>query len=168
MPGAKNYHVCTQSWKIDNDPDECIVELMNSVEKLNETEHPHEYYVNKVKYQEHWIQIFAYTPAGWLDVVEISILPLGTSMSLAKVTSFSTGALPAWLPFGFICDMLLCWCPFSDSGMNEFRCKILRESLPFQVTVLYERESDQLLPKNDGSDAIGYSSPHILETKKIV
>lgn len=166
MPGSKNYHVRTERWKLEADPEQCIDEIMNAVERLNETEHPHEYFTNKVRHQDHWIQIFAYTPAGWLDIMEISILPFGNNTSIAKISSFSTGMLPAWVPFGFICDMILCWCPFSDGGMNEFRCELLRESLPFHVSVMDETESDKLLSNEHNGSAMQYSAPETLRAKE--
>ncbi|XP_039271059.2 uncharacterized protein LOC120345604 [Styela clava] len=165
MPGSKTLHTYTESWKVEGDPEQCIEEMMNVVGKLNETEHPSEYFVNKVRHQDYWMQIFAYTPAGWLDVVEISFLPFDSQTSLAKISSFSTGMLPAWVPFGFICDVILCWCPFSDQGMNEYRCQLLRDTLPLHVSVLHETEDKQLLPNHRKTDPKKYESTSA-ETQK--
>lgn len=157
LPGARDFHVYTESWKLEGDPEQCVDEILNSVERLNETEHPSEYYVNKVRYHDNWVQIYAYTPAGWLDVVEISFLRFGDEGSIAKISSFSTGVLPAWFPFGFLCDMILCWCPFSDQGQNKFRCQLLRESLPMQVSILSDTESEQLISRQAGRNKAHFS-----------
>ncbi|XP_076802134.1 uncharacterized protein LOC143446401 [Clavelina lepadiformis] len=164
MPCARDFHQHVESWKIDDDPTHCLEEILIATENLNEVEHPTEFYVNKVRYDDSWVQIFCYTPAGWLDVMEIDLCKYGENMSLAKVVSFSTGLLPAWLPFGFLCDMALCWCPFRDNGSNEMRCQSLREVLPFNVQVLDNREDERLLPK--ATNQRGRSSKYREETRK--
>lgn len=154
MPGVKNLHSHTECWKLDGDPTHCVDETLIAVELLNELEHPNEYYVNKFRYDIHWVQIFCYTPTGWLDVMEITFLSAGGNSSIAKVVSSSTGVLPAWLPFGFLCDMLLCWLPFSDHGSNSVRCQSLREVLPFTIVQLDGKESDNLLAKSSSKQPL--------------
>jgi len=65
-----------------------VDETLIAVEHLNEIEHPNEYYVNKVRYDTHWVQVFCYSPTGWLDVMEITFMSAGENSSYAKVLQY--------------------------------------------------------------------------------
>lgn len=85
------------------EPSHCLEEITVVVENLNELEHPDEYFVNKVDYKGHWIQLYCYSSTGWLDVLEISFIPFGTNSSYAKVCFQSNGKLHE--NFVILCSM---------------------------------------------------------------
>ena len=63
-------------------------ETLIAVENLNEIEHPNEFVVNKVRHNTFWVQIFCYSPTGWLDVLEVTYITDGANGSYAKVFVF--------------------------------------------------------------------------------
>lgn len=133
LPGVRNLHSCKETWIIpEATPEVCLEHLVSAISLLSETEKMH---INKIHHERHVVQIFSYTEAEWLDIVEIEFQPGQERGTLAKAKSFSTGFLPLMIPFAFLLNMIFFFVPFSDNKYNEMRLTQIRQKMNLHIEV---------------------------------
>lgn len=71
------------------------------------------------------MQMFCFTRAQWLDVVDLHFSADTETSTFVKVQSTSTGLFPLIIPFASILNCLLFWVPFLDNGKNRFWIKTI-------------------------------------------
>ncbi|KAJ7387228.1 hypothetical protein OS493_004202 [Desmophyllum pertusum] len=133
LPGIKNFHSRKETWIIpEATPDVCLEHLISAVAILSETEKMH---INKVRPGRNFVQIFCYTEAEWLDVVEIEFQPGRERGTLAKARSFSTGLLPLMIPFAFLLNMIFFFVPFYDHNCNKMRLDRIKQHMKLNIEI---------------------------------
>lgn len=131
IPGIRNLHSKKETWVIpDATPDVCLENLISAVAILGETEKMH---INKVRPNRNFVQIFCFTEAEWLDVVEIEFQPGQERGTIGKAYSFSTGVLPLMIPFAFLLNMVFFFVPFYDQNYNKMRLDRLRNHMKLSI-----------------------------------
>ena len=136
IPGIRRLHSCRERWILEGaTPERCLEDVTQAVEKIKTGEHLIVHRIDKTK---NFIQIFSYTSANWLDVVEIRF-HLGFHAASAERTeaeaySFSSGVLPVCCPLSFVFNTIFCWAPFWDHNFNERRLKELRNKMDVKIT----------------------------------
>ncbi|XP_022102154.1 uncharacterized protein LOC110985437 isoform X2 [Acanthaster planci] len=78
------------------------------------------------------VQIFNWTWAEWLDVVEIEFKHGQEQGTEAECLSFSSGLVPTWFPLCFVLNSIFCFVPFWDKHFNRNRLERLRSAM--QIT----------------------------------
>ena len=132
IPGIRNLHSFRERWIIeDATPQRCLEDVTQAVEKVKTGEN---LVVHKIDKTKSFIQIFSYTAANWLDVVEIRFHATSAERTEAEAYSFSSGVLPLCCPLSFIFNTIFCWVPFWDHHFNERRLKELRNAMTEKVT----------------------------------
>ncbi|KAK3751775.1 hypothetical protein QZH41_013233 [Actinostola sp. cb2023] len=127
IPGIKKLHSAKETWVIPQSTVEvCVEQLIEAVNELGEKEKMH---VNKVNRNKNFVQIFSFTNNEWFDVVEIEFQPGRESGSIAKARSFSTGVLPTCCPFAIFLNIIFCFVPFLDNGVNKERLNKIRTNM---------------------------------------
>lgn len=133
IPGIRNLHSSNETWIIpEATPEVCLEHLTSAVDRLSETEKMH---INKIQHGRNFVQIFCYTEAEWLDVVEIEFQPGQERGTLAEARSFSTGLFPLMIPFAFILNMIFFFAPFYDNKYNEMRLERIRQNMNLNIEV---------------------------------
>ncbi|XP_033126665.1 uncharacterized protein LOC117124524 isoform X2 [Anneissia japonica] len=134
LPGIRNLHSYKEKWLCPETlSEDCVEELIEAVERIKILDPETTYRIHKVNNNLYRVQIFIYTWAECLDVVEIEFRPGRVKGTEAKCYSFSSGVLPAWVPFGFILNCMFFFVPFSDNKFNRKRIAGLREAMAMSV-----------------------------------
>lgn len=134
IPGVKNLHSFRERWIIDGaTPDKCLEDVTQAVEKVDTGEH---LVVNKVDKERHFIQIFSFTAANWLDVVEIRFHATSEKRTEGDAYSFSSGLIPVCCPLSFVFNAIFCWVPFWDHNFNQRRLMELKKAMSIQVSAV--------------------------------
>ncbi|XP_046839500.1 uncharacterized protein LOC124433766 [Xenia sp. Carnegie-2017] len=121
LPGVRNLHSCAERWEIPElVPEESLQKVIDAVARLAEME---DIYLHSVDREKNFVQIFCYTKAGWLDVVEIDLYPGRFQGTQGNARSFSTGLLPVWVPLSFLLNSIFFFVPFYDRNLNRNACK---------------------------------------------
>lgn len=132
IPGIRGLHSFREKWIIEGaTPERCLEGVKQAVEKLETKER---LVVHKLDKAKNFIQIFSFTQASWLDVVEISFQGKSEQNTEAEAYSFSSGLLPVCCPLSFVFNCVFCLAPFSDSNCNERRLSRLRNMMPEKIT----------------------------------
>jgi len=133
LPGVRNLHSHKEIWYIpDATPDICLDKAIAAIDELGQSEKMH---INKVRRNRYFIQIFSFTEAEWLDVVEIEFQPGQDKGTVAKAKSFSTGLLPTCVPLACIFNMIFFFVPFWDNGFNKARLERIHAKMDLQINV---------------------------------
>ena len=132
VPGIRGMHSFRERWIIeDATPESCLEDVTQAVGKVNTGER---LVINKIDKANNFIQIFSYTAANWLDVVEIRFQATSTERTEAEAYSFSSGLIPVCCPLSFVFNVIFCFAPFTDRKFNERRLKELRSAMIVNVT----------------------------------
>ncbi|CAB3983047.1 Hypothetical predicted protein [Paramuricea clavata] len=100
LPGIRSLHSCSERWEITElTPAICVQKVVDAIARLAEKE---KIFLHKVDRERNIVQIFSYTKAEWLDIVEIEFYPGQFSGTEGKARSFSSGLLPVWVPLSFV------------------------------------------------------------------
>lgn len=127
LPGVRNLHSCHERWEINKlTPDVCVQKVVEAIAKLAENE---KIFLHKVNRETKILQIFSYTKAEWLDIVEIEFRPGRYSGTEGFAKSFSTGLLPVWVPLSFLFNMIFFFVPFYDNQFNKKRLVRIKEAM---------------------------------------
>ena len=138
IPGVKNLHSFRERWIIESaTPDECLEDVTQAIEKVDTGEHLVTHKVNK---ERQFIQIFSFTAASWLDVVEIRFHATSEGRTEGEAYSFSSGVLPACCPLSFVFNVIFCWVPFWDHNFNERRLRELKKAMTVQVSSVQDKK----------------------------
>ncbi|KXJ21865.1 hypothetical protein AC249_AIPGENE12180 [Exaiptasia diaphana] len=133
LPGVKKLHSARETWILPQATvDVCVDKLIEAVDELGEKEKMH---VNKVNRNKNFVQIFSFTNNEWFDVVEIEFQPGRESGSIAKARSFSTGLFPTCCPCALILNVIFCFAPFLDKGVNTARLERIRTHMRLESKV---------------------------------
>lgn len=132
IPGIRSLHSFREKWFIEGaTPERCLEDVEQAVGKVDTGER---LVIHKINKDKNFIQIFCYTAANWLDVVEIRFRAASAEGTEAEAYSFSSGVLPVCCPFSFVFNTIFCWVPFWDHNFNERRLKELRNAMSEKVT----------------------------------
>ncbi|XP_028400289.1 uncharacterized protein LOC114523530 [Dendronephthya gigantea] len=127
LPGIKNLHSCNKRWQITElTPEICVQKVVNAVASLAENE---KIVLHKVDRERNTVQIFSYTRAEWLDVVEIEFYPGQFSGTEGNARSFSSGFLPVWFPLSFVFNTIFFFVPFYDNQFNKKRLARIKQAM---------------------------------------
>ncbi|XP_038059263.1 uncharacterized protein LOC119730444 [Patiria miniata] len=131
VPGVKLVHSHREKWDCPNTlPGVCVEELIKAVDRVQSLESTNgTFFVNKVDREKFRVQIFNWTWAEWLDVVEIEFKHGQEQGTEAECLSFSSGFLPTWFPLCFIFNSVFCFLPFWDKHFNRDRLHSLRSAM---------------------------------------
>ncbi|XP_065055435.1 uncharacterized protein LOC135683954 [Rhopilema esculentum] len=133
LPGIRALHQRYERWQSGESPYFCFDKVLFALQ-IMETSDQLEIY--KVDREHLALQIFFYTKnCKWLDVVELEFQAAPESGTFVSARSFSSGFLPAWIPFAFLLNMVCCFIPFFDLGENESRLERIREAADIGMTV---------------------------------
>lgn len=134
LPKVRDLHSCYETWIIpETTPEVCLSNLIEAVDRLSETEKMH---INKVQSHKNFVQIFSFTEAEWLDVVEIEFQPGRERGTLGKAKSFSTGLFPLMIPFAFLLNMIFFFVPFYDNKYNKMRLERIRSHMKLNIELI--------------------------------
>ncbi|KAK2574567.1 hypothetical protein P5673_000754 [Acropora cervicornis] len=134
LPKVRDLHSCYETWIIpETTPEVCLSNLIEAVDRLSETEKMH---INKVQSHKNFVQIFSFTQAEWLDVVEIEFQPGRERGTLGKAKSFSTGLFPLMIPFAFLLNMIFFFVPFYDNKYNKMRLERIRSHMKLNIELI--------------------------------
>ncbi|XP_074643077.1 uncharacterized protein LOC141900195 [Tubulanus polymorphus] len=120
-----------ERWHLSLSVSEHINQLEAAIEKIQQNDPNSTYQIAKINDLTGFVQIYCYTRAEWLDVMEIDF-------NTGKVWSFSSGFFPTWVPLCFVLNSLLFFFPFFDWNVNKNRVEAFRTTLGLSV------ESDQV------------------------
>ncbi|XP_035690773.1 uncharacterized protein LOC118425792 [Branchiostoma floridae] len=136
LPGIRNLHSHKETWHSDSTAPDCLKSLLGALEKVKvDSPYWRKHKVNKVDEERYRVQIFTYTRAEWLDVVEIEFRPGQTEGSEAEAASFSSGLFPTLVPLCFVFNTVFFFVPFLDMEYNKKRLDALREAMDVPVSV---------------------------------
>ncbi|KAI8782758.1 CAunnamed protein product [Biomphalaria glabrata] len=136
LPGIRNLHSHKEKWKLNsesvNSNLEAVVKALTEV--IQEDKTRSYWLINKkeVGLLEGFLQVFVYTRAEWLDIIEIKV-----SGKNAEVWSFSSGFLPLCVPFACLLNPFLFWIPFHDMKLNKHRINKIISALHIPVERSY-------------------------------
>ncbi|XP_071946520.1 uncharacterized protein [Antedon mediterranea] len=137
LPGIRSLHRHREKWVCSETvAEECVAKVIKAVDTVQLLDPKSTYQVHKVDEEHYFVEIFNYTWAEWLDVVEIEFRPGRESGSEAKCYSFSSGFLPTWVPFAFIFNCIFFFVPFYDNKFNSRRLARLREAMELPCKVV--------------------------------
>ncbi|KAK7475042.1 hypothetical protein BaRGS_00033723 [Batillaria attramentaria] len=124
FPGINRLHSHTEVWRTDTStPQQNIESIQRALMKVIENDKTRsDFYINKV--ESYFLQIFVFTRAEWLDVIEMHF-----EHDKIKIFAFSSGFLPLFLPGACLLNVVFFWVPFLDWGMNEKRLRWLQSQL---------------------------------------
>ncbi|XP_071496879.1 uncharacterized protein [Diadema antillarum] len=130
IPGLNRLHSHREQWvSLSATADQLTEELVQAVDRVAEADPRTTYKITKVDKEKHRVQIFNWTWAEWLDVVEIEFRDGANGGVEAKCHSFSSGFLPTWVPLCFLFNVILFFIPFYDNKFNSTRLERLRSAL---------------------------------------
>ncbi|XP_077996130.1 uncharacterized protein LOC144449467 [Glandiceps talaboti] len=137
IPGLNRLHSHKERWQCpESAPGVCLDELVLAVSKADATDKINTYKIKKIDNERYTAQIYSFTRADWLDVVEIEFMPGRDKGTEAEALSFSSGILPAWFPLCFFFNCVLFFFPFYDNQFNKARLAHLRECMSIDCNVI--------------------------------
>lgn len=149
LPGINRLHSHREQWvAMSGTADQLIEELIQAVERAAEADPNTTYAVKQVDREKHKVQIYNWTRAEWLDVVEIEFRDGANGGVEAKCFSFSSGFLPTWVPLCFLFNMIFFFIPFYDNKFNETRLERLRVAMTTECRLVPKKskEPDETTP----------------------
>mmetsp|Transcript_2280 Transcript_2280/g.3241 ORF Transcript_2280/g.3241 Transcript_2280/m.3241 type:complete len:165 (+) Transcript_2280:234-728(+) len=118
VPLLRTPHYWKEEWLVKGMTDQCIQEIVDSVNKQQNNAIGFIYQSFLVT--ENRVKIACFTPSRWMDIVDIKLMKTEEkSITMAKVSSYSTGVLPLSIPGAAFVNPLLCWFPFYDNKFPE-------------------------------------------------
>ncbi|XP_054749494.2 uncharacterized protein LOC129254969 [Lytechinus pictus] len=143
IPGLNRLHSHREKWvAMSGTADEFIDELIQAVDRVAESDSKTTYAVKQVDREKHKVQIYNWTWAEWLDVVEIEFRDGIAGGVEAKCFSFSSGFLPTWFPLCFLFNVVLFWIPFYDNKFNSTRLERLRVSMATECILVPKKNEE--------------------------
>ncbi|XP_071180423.1 uncharacterized protein [Mytilus edulis] len=122
IPGIKNIHSHFVTWQSDKPPTEVLAALVTAIKQIKSSDDTGSFYdIHKINKDKHFLRVFCFTRAEWLDVVEIEI-----KEDSIEAKSFSSGFLPLFIPFAFILNCVFFWVPFYDNKLNKARLELIK------------------------------------------
>ncbi|CAH1230701.1 Hypp330 [Branchiostoma lanceolatum] len=108
LPGIRNLHSHKETWQSEATAPDSLKSLLSALEKVKvDSPYWRKHKVNKVDEERYRVQIFTYTRAEWLDVVDIEFRPGQTEGSEAEAASFSSGLFPTLVPLCFVLNTVI-------------------------------------------------------------
>ncbi|XP_070571756.1 uncharacterized protein [Ptychodera flava] len=141
IPGLNKLHSHRERWQCpDATPDVCINELVMAVSKADVTDKINTYRIKAIDTERCTCQIYSFTRAEWLDVVEIEFMPGREQGTEAEALSFSSGILPTWVPLCFLFNCIFFFFPFYDNQLNKKRLEHIRDCMSVTCNVIAEKD----------------------------
>lgn len=134
LPWVNKLHSHRERWKTEASSQQFALEVIEAVKAVMEQEDNTEFLdIHKVTEDGHFIRIFAFTRAEWLDVVELNYVN-----GCIEAHSFSSGVFPLIIPFAAICNIVCFFAPFLDLDFNKNRLNRLRLAMKIPVELFEE------------------------------
>ncbi|XP_001201153.1 uncharacterized protein LOC764703 [Strongylocentrotus purpuratus] len=149
IPGLNRLHSHREQWvSLSGTADQLVDDLIQAVDRVAESDPKTTYAVKQVDREKHKVQIYNWTWAEWLDVVEIEFRDGANGGVEAKCFSFSSGFLPTWFPLCFLFNVLFFWLPFYDNKFNSTRLERLRVTMATECRLVpkKDQESNETTP----------------------